>query len=124
MLTQGKQVQTKLPEGQRITQRLFHSWPKPQWLMLVGCTFPVSARGVCCSSLLLRSRKGGVSDALELSVQISLGIAELLGDSELLLTLPKTTDFPIPTDTLFPTARKNLTTLQKYERGFFNPTGC
>lgn len=84
----------------------------------------VTVRGVFCSSLLFHSRKGDVSDALELPVQTSLGIAELLRDSELLLTLPKTMDFPIPTGTLFLTARKNPTTLQKYERGLFNSADC
>lgn len=85
--------------------------------LLPTCVLVLSVRDAFCSCLPLHCIKD-VSNALEWSVQISLGIAELLRDSELLLTHPKTMNFPTLTGTLLPTARRSLTTLQKYERVF------
>jgi len=40
-----KQVRTKHSEGQRSTQRLFHSWPNSLWLTPVLYTFSALSKG-------------------------------------------------------------------------------
>lgn len=142
-----KQVQTKCSQGQRSTQRLFHSWLKSLWLTLVWCSylalsiesltiwntedslvcFPpvfleVSVRAVFCNCLLLHGRKGDVRDAWHLSVQAIPGIAELLGEAQISYCPPRGWICPPLLQHDFPLPEETSPFSQNMRHFFFSPT--